>query len=69
VNRTYTHLRGCTKNKEADGSGSRQGTAYVRTVAEVSWIKFHNELGPQQRISVGAAKQWITEMDRLSIPE
>jgi len=37
---TYLHLRGCTKNKQAVGSESRYGTAYVRIVTEISWIKF-----------------------------
>jgi len=54
---------------QADGSRSHQGAAYARTVAEISWVKLHNELRPQQRISASAAKQRISEMDRLSLPE
>jgi ribosomal protein L19E len=56
-------------NKQADGSGQRQGTAYARTVTEISWIKLRNKLGPHQRISASTAKQRISEMDCLSIPE
>jgi len=65
---TYPHLRGCTKNKQADGSVSCQGTAYAREVTEISRIVTQQH-GPQQRISASAAKQRNSEMDRLSIPE
>ena len=41
----------------------------MRELLEISWIKLHNECGSQQHISARAAKQRISEMDRLSIPE
>jgi hypothetical protein len=41
----------------------------MRELLEISWIKLHNKLGPQQRISASAAKQRISEMDGFSIPE
>jgi hypothetical protein len=44
-------------------------TAYAQTVTEISRIKLHNELGTQQRISASAAKQGISEIDHLPIPE
>ena len=69
VHREPKPIRICVENKQADGSRSRQCTAYARTVTEISWTKLHNEFGPQQRIYASSAKQGISEMDRLPIPE